>query len=128
MTITRLDHYNIRAPRAVIDRVVDFYGALLKLSPGQRPDFGIDGVWLYDRDYPIVHLTVDETAVAPIENNHLNHIAFRCVGMKTYLDRLDALGVDYTAAYIAELDMTQVFLYDPAGIQVELDFPNEKAG
>ena len=126
MTITRLDHYNIRAPMTVIDRVVDFYGVLLKLTPGPRPDFGIDGVWLYDDDHPIVHLTVDETAVPSGENTHLNHIAFRCVGMQTYLDRLKAMNIAYTAAHIPELDMTQVFFYDPAGIQVELDFPREK--
>ena len=126
MTITRLDHYNIRAPKAVIDKVVDFYGKVLKITPGPRPDFGIDGVWLYDDDYPMVHLTVDETAVAPGTNTHFNHVALRCSGMATYLQRLDAAGIPYTATYIPELDMTQVFFYDPAGIQIELDFPNEK--
>lgn len=126
MTITRLDHYNIRAPKAVIEKIVDFYGTVLKLVPGPRPDFGIDGVWLYDGDYPMVHLTVDDTAAAPGENTHLNHVAFRCVGIQTYLERLGATGTDYTPIYIPELDMTQVFFFDPAGIQIELDFPNEK--
>ncbi|MDJ0780347.1 MAG: hypothetical protein QNJ22_00165 [Desulfosarcinaceae bacterium] len=125
MHITRLDHYNIRAPQAVIDAVVVFYREVLALTPGPRPDFGIPGVWLYQGAYPIVHLTVDEAAVAPAENTHFNHVAFRCVGLKTYLDRLAARRVAYTAAYISELEMTQVFFFDPAGIQIELDFLNE---
>lgn len=126
MTITRLDHYNIRAPKTVVEKVVGFYGAVFNLIPGPRPDFGIDGVWLYDGDYPMVHLTVDETATAPGENTHFNHVAFRCVGIQTYLERLAAIGTACTDIYIPELDMTQVFFVDPAGIQIELDFPNEK--
>ena len=126
MAIVRLDHYNIRAPRKIIDGVIVFYKKILGLVPGPRPDFGIPGEWLYDGDYPIVHLAVDETATPPPANQHFNHVAFRCRGMDGYIQRLNAMKVPVEDVYVPELDMTQLFFYDPAGVLVELDFPNEK--
>jgi len=128
MSIIRLDHFNIRAPRKVIEEVIVFYKNLLGLVPGSRPDFGIDGEWLYDGDYPMIHLAVDDTATPPSENQHLNHVAFQCRGMPRYVQRLDAMNVSFEDIYIPDLDMTQLFFYDPAGILIELDFLNEKLG
>lgn len=127
MSIIRLDHYNIRAPQKIIDEVIAFYNNLLGLVPGPRPDFGIDGEWLYDGDYPMVHLATDDRSIPPPENQHINHIAFRCRGMAQYIQRLNAMNVAIVdMVYVPELDMTQLFFYDPAGILIELDFPNEK--
>jgi hypothetical protein len=126
MSIIRLDHFNIRAPRRIIDDVIGFYRGILDLTPGSRPEFGIEGDWLYSGDHPIVHLTVDETAVAPAKNEHLNHIAFRCKGLDMYLKRLNAANIAFTDAYIPDLDITQLFVFDPAGIQIELNFLHEK--
>ena len=126
MSIIRLDHFNIRAPQKVIDEVVVFYKNLLDLVPGPRPDFGIDGDWLYDGDHPMVHLAVDEAAIPPADNQYLNHIAFQCRGMDRYIQRLNAMNVAFEDIYVSELDMTQLFFYDPAGILIELDFHHEK--
>ena len=126
MSIVRLDHFNIRAPKQVIDEVTKFYGEILDLTTGPRPNFSSKGAWLYLGDHPYIHLTVDETATAPGGNEHLNHIAFHCKGLDTYLERLKAADIDFADAYIPDLDMTQLFFHDPAGIQVELNFVHEK--
>jgi catechol 2,3-dioxygenase-like lactoylglutathione lyase family enzyme len=126
MSIVRLDHLNIRAPRRVIDEVTGFYREILGLTPGPRPNFSSDGTWLYSGDHPYVHLTVDEEAIAPGKNEHLNHIAFRCKGLDAYLNRLDGANISYSDAFLPDMDMTQLFFYDPAGVQIELNFLHEK--
>ncbi len=126
MTIVRLDHFNIRAPKKVIDEVTEFYGNILDLTPGPRPDFSIEGAWLYLGDHPYIHLTVDEAATVPGRNEHLNHIAFHCKDLDSYVKKLKASSIPCSDAYLPDLDMTQLFFYDPAGIQIELNFVHEK--
>ena len=43
----QLHHYSVTAPADVIAEVVDFYGKLLGVKPGHRPDFGVTGECLY---------------------------------------------------------------------------------
>ena len=126
MSIVRLDHFNIRAPKQTIDDVVKFYNDILELKPGPRPNFSSEGTWLYIGNHPYVHLTVDESATIPEKNNHLNHIAFHCTGLDIYLKRLKAANITFTDAYLPDMDMTQLFFFDPAGIQIELNFVQER--
>jgi hypothetical protein len=42
--------------------------------------------------------------------------------------RLDARGVDYHKNLIADIGLRQVFLYDPSGIKIELNFMLEGPG
>jgi len=37
--------------------------------------------------------------------------------------RCDALGIGYQTQYVPSLDLTQVFLSDPSGVTIELDYP-----
>ena len=126
MSIIRLDHFNIQAPKRIIDDVIAFYRKILALTIGSRPDFGIEGFWLYSGDHPIIHLTVDETAIVPGKNQYFNHVAFRCEGIEIYIKRLQAANVAYKDEYIPDADLAQLFFLDPAGIQVELNFLHEK--
>lgn len=126
MSIVRIDHYNIQAPKGVINEVVGFYRRVLALTPGLRPNFGVEGAWLYAGDHPLLHLTVNESATAPSPNSHLNHIAMRCKGLDAYVTRLKRAAVKFTHVYIEELDITQLFFFDPAGIRIELNFIHEK--
>lgn len=62
----------------------------------------------------------------PGENEHLNHIAFHCRELDPYIKWLKADGVAFADAYLPDMDMTQLFFYDPAGIQIELNFLHER--
>jgi hypothetical protein len=52
-------------------------------------------------------------------------VAFRAEGLETFLARLDTLDIDYRCSHIPELDLTQLFLRDPAGTGLEINFAGE---
>ena len=62
----QLDHINIRAPRDLIEQVKDFYGELLGMVEGPRPDFDSEGYWLYAGEKALIHLSVSPDGPEPI--------------------------------------------------------------
>ena len=124
-----LHHFNIKAPAELLGPVRDFYVEVLGLTVGERPDFSREGFWLYSRDEPIVHLTAcDETdarANGKTGPNFFDHIAFSCQGLAGFIARLKQLNVAYEVDEVASLGQTQIFIHDPAGVGVELNFVNE---
>ncbi len=52
MVVKRLDHFNIKAPEGLLNRVKAFYIDLLDLKEGFRPDLPGKGAWLYNGDHP----------------------------------------------------------------------------
>ncbi|HET7921633.1 MAG TPA: VOC family protein [Gammaproteobacteria bacterium] len=126
MNITGLDHYNLRVPQGLLDSVCRFYADVLKLVPGPRPPFRSSGRWLYAADQPLLHLTgfePDETPQAGTPGTGwFNHVAFRCEDLAAAEARLKAHGVAYQRDEVPLLGQVQLFLTDPAGIGVELNF------
>jgi catechol 2,3-dioxygenase-like lactoylglutathione lyase family enzyme len=116
----RLDHATINT--ADVGATVAFFGEYLGLQPGFRPDFGFPGAWLYpeDGDYPIVHLIGVDTDKEP--GGNFDHIAFRGVDMKAYVDLLRSNGQPFTVAAVAETPLSQVQHFDPNGVKIEVTF------
>ena len=54
-----------------------------------------------------------------------DHVAFTCTGLAAMRARLDALGISYRLADVPLTRQTQIFLEDPAGNGVELNFAVE---
>jgi catechol 2,3-dioxygenase-like lactoylglutathione lyase family enzyme len=126
MKVKGLDHYNICGSKPEIDGVIRFYCEIFGFTEGYRPNFGIDGSWLYVGETPLVHLTVvDNDVNAGTATGNLQHIAFSCQGLAAFQRAFDERGIDYKIARVAELDITQLFLLDPAGIPLELSFVGE---
>jgi len=122
----RLDHINIAAPFDLLEKVRDFYCAVLDLKVGFRPDFSDRGFWLYSDDKPIVHLSERSERQASQQPGTLDHIAFRSSGLGAVKNRLTACGIEYRSGFIAELNMTQLFFKDPAGTGLEVSFADER--
>ena len=120
-----IDHINIKAPEALLEQVRDFYCEALGLTNGFRPAFSSAGYWLYAGEQPLVHLSVGTVTSATDTSGYLDHVAFRASGLGGVLQRLEALGVDYRSSHIDELDLTQLFLRDPAGTGLEVNFKGE---
>jgi len=127
MTLHALNHFTVRP--VDLERTKDFYAEVLGLPIGYRPPLGFPGYWLYCGDVPTVHL------IGPRENEAgmparaagatglLDHIAFSCTGLAAMKDNLKARGIGFEERVIPRDRQTQLFLRDPDGIAVELNYP-----
>ncbi len=118
----KIDHINIAAPLALLDKARDFYCGALELEVGPRPDFGIPGYWLYGDGCPIVHLIESGNHHPAEKPYYLDHVAFEVQGLEAYTGRLDRLGVAYAVNHLPDFKLSQVFCEDPCGIRIEANF------
>ena len=128
MAIAGLNHFNIMGSRSLIGDVRAFYVDVIGLSEGWRPDFDFEGHWLYAGDAPILHLMVSEEGAVTDEGGlssttgHLDHIALTAADLMAVESRLIELGQVYKKKVIPGFNVTQLFLHDPIGLGVELNF------
>jgi catechol 2,3-dioxygenase-like lactoylglutathione lyase family enzyme len=124
-----LHHFNITAPYELLEKVRDFYVGVLGLSVGERPDFTRKGFWLYAGDEPLVHLTAcdagDARAAGEAAPGFFDHIAFSCKGLSGIIERLKRFDISYEVDEVLSLKQVQLFVRDPSGVGVELNFVNE---
>ncbi|MDN0075743.1 hypothetical protein QU481_12695 [Crenobacter sp. SG2303] len=119
-----LDHYNLRAPRALLDELRAFYIAAVGLADGPRPPFARFGYWLYAGTEPVLHLTEaspDEMRIVHAGGT-FDHVAFHATNPTAMAAQLDALGIAYQQAVVPGSGVRQLFFLDPAGNGVELNF------
>ena len=57
----------------------------------------------------------------------IDHIAFRATGLAAMLAHLRSSGVEFSERRASGRAPYQLFLYDPNGIKVELNYPAEEA-
>jgi len=120
-------HFNIRCSESDLSEIERFYGEVIGLKKGYRPDFGAPGIWLYDGDDPILHVGgrfPKGSFVKDKHNGSMDHIAFKASGAVEFRKRLKALGVEFEEQNIKNAGY-QVFLYDPVGTKLEFNFVNE---
>jgi catechol 2,3-dioxygenase-like lactoylglutathione lyase family enzyme len=122
-----LNHFNITAPHGLLEKVRDFYVEVLGLALGERPGFSRNGFWLYAGQLPIVHLTAGDEGDIRVNGETLpcfvDHIAFSCRGLPGLILRLKHLNLPYEV--VEKPSQVQVFVRDPAGVGVELNFAGE---
>lgn len=135
-----LNHYSVRSTQLEASR--RFYETVLGLSVGPRPAFPFPGLWMYRGDHAdvanaVVHLIGidandpeglkrylgDRDPGALKGSGAVDHIAFFSDGLAAMLAHLDALGVPYRERTVPVIALHQVFLDDPDGITVELNYP-----
>lgn len=121
-----LDHINIKAPRALIEDEKRFFCEVLGLREGPRPNFPFHGYWLYSGDTALVHLSDGKHHVATSDESYFDHVAFRSTGLREWIRSLEQKGIAYSARYLSDIGLTQVFVRTPSNTRVEVDFKNEK--
>ena len=124
MNVLSFSHFNLRAPRELLDALRDFYTQVVGLKPGERPPFRSFGYWLYAGEQAVLHLSEarpDETRSIEATTT-FDHVAFNCSGRREFETRLVQRGIRYEVASVPQTGQLQLFFNDPAGNGVELSF------
>ena len=124
MQVRSFSHYNLRAPRELLEQLRAFYVEVVGLEVGHRPAFRRSGYWLYAGEQAVLHLSEasgDEARV-PRAPGTFDHAAFNCTGQQEFEARLARLGIGYEVAHVPQTGQVQLFFDDPAGNGVELTF------
>jgi catechol 2,3-dioxygenase-like lactoylglutathione lyase family enzyme len=127
MGLNALNHFTIRP--VDLERTKGFYVDVLGLTIGDRPPLGFPGYWLYCGGIPTVHLIGPRESEAgwperkPAATGLLDHIAFSCTGLADMRTRLKKHAIQHTERVIPRDRQTQIFLHDPDGVAVELNYP-----
>ena len=151
MEIKRIDHYSIRTLDVEASR--KFYTEIIGLRVGPRPPFNFPGLWLYsgeppadldhaEGNYGIVHVMgvdrdnpqalLDYMGGADPDTQQgntgaLDHIALAVTGRAGMLERCRRSNVSYFERAVPVLGLHQVFIKDPNGLTIELNFPASEA-
>jgi catechol 2,3-dioxygenase-like lactoylglutathione lyase family enzyme len=146
MDIKRVDHYSIRTLDLEASR--RFYTEVIGLKVGPRPPFDFPGYWLYSgeppadlknstRNYGLVHLmgvdkdnpgaldayVGDRKAAPDGGTGSLDHVAFAATGRGAMIDRCRRQNVSYFERAVPMLGLHQLFIKDPDGVMLELNYP-----
>jgi hypothetical protein len=53
----------------------------------------------------------------------VDHVAFACTDLEGVRSKIAATGLEFRERKVPSLDLTQIFVVDPSGITLELNFP-----
>jgi catechol 2,3-dioxygenase-like lactoylglutathione lyase family enzyme len=116
------------------------------LRSGYRPPFAFPGIWLYPGDdeseFGVVHIIGvdpddpsglarylgDKPMDAVAGTGTFDHIAFLANDWSAMRERCRAAGVRYSERTVPSLGLHQVFVVDPSGVTIELNYPASEAG
>ncbi len=126
MSVGVLDHFNIRTRD--LKGTVRFYQDILGLENGARPNFAFPGAWLYSEGRAVVHLvdiSPTDEAQKP-DSGVVHHVAFVSHGFDGMKQRLAAKGVEFEARQVPGGELWQIFIRDPNGVMIELNYEAAK--
>lgn len=134
MRVTTIDHVNIQTED--LARTVAFYTDTLGLRAGDPPAkldpaeiqwmFGEDGHPLFHLSRPGALMDVQVEALRAGHSGAVHHVALLCAGHEQMIGRLDALGTAYSTNEVPAIGLRQIFVRDPNGVLIELNFPPER--
>ena len=139
MPLTHLEHYLIQT--ADMEATRDFYTRVLGFHVGPSPDFKFPVFWLYLGDKDVIHVTQGGANISENRKKYLgqqsdavsgsgviDHMAFRCTGLSDMMEHLTRQSVSFTRRMVNDQGLFQLFLMDPNGVKVELNFSNAEVG
>jgi len=132
--VSALEHVTIRC--AQLQRTRDFYVDLMGLTDGERPDFPFRGHWLYLGGIPVVHLVEASDSAgawgrdivipkAAEGTGSFDHVAFKGNDFQAMRTRLQKAGLIFKERVVPGGRLSQLFVPDPEGVLVEINFRND---
>jgi catechol 2,3-dioxygenase-like lactoylglutathione lyase family enzyme len=127
--VLSLDHVNIRV--ADIRKTLSFYSDVLGMRCGPVPGFRdmVESAWIYaGDDRPVLHvgtgtLAVSRASAAPSMGcGSIDHVALECLDYERFCARFVEWGIDARYNDVPMARLKQIFVTDPDGICLELNF------
>lgn len=139
MPLSHIEHFLVQSTDIAATR--DWYVRVLGFEDGWHPDFKFPVCWLYLGDRDVIHITEGGAAVSENRKRYvgqesqatsgsgvIDHIAFRAAGLRETLAHLKRQNVEFKARQVSDQGLYQLFLFDPNGIKIELNFANTEDG
>jgi catechol 2,3-dioxygenase-like lactoylglutathione lyase family enzyme len=132
MPVTELNHFLIRTND--LERTKDFYCSVLGFEVMPRPDFPFPGYWLGVNGKIQVHLAQGGVPnselyylgsprnAATTNSGVVDHIAFLASDPEKLNSRFEKLKLASRKRYFPEFKLYQMFVKDPDGLTIELNF------
>jgi catechol 2,3-dioxygenase-like lactoylglutathione lyase family enzyme len=133
MALSFMEHFLIQS--ADIEATKDWWCNVLGMRVGPSPDFKFPVYWLYIDETDVLHLTqggknvsdnrmkyLGQSSQATEGSGVIDHIGFRATGLDATIEKLNSLGIDFKERQVNDQGLYQLFLFDPNGVKVELNF------
>lgn len=128
MPLLDIHHIALRCKPGNLEETRKFYTTLLGMKEAARPNLGFAGAWL-DINSTMFHI-VDHRPAKHLDPWHqrneadamFDHIAVKSHGFDEIRDRLIESGADWRQLDLRSAGLWQLFVLDPNGIIVELNF------
>jgi catechol 2,3-dioxygenase-like lactoylglutathione lyase family enzyme len=138
MGLLHLEHFLIQCADVAATR--DWYVNTLGFEDGPHPDFKFPVCWLYLNGRDVIHITeggkntsanrkayLGQQSDALEGTGVIDHMAFRCAGLKDMMERLSTRSVEFKRRQVNDQGLFQLFLFDPNGVKIELNFEASEA-
>jgi catechol 2,3-dioxygenase-like lactoylglutathione lyase family enzyme len=138
MPLSHIEHFLLQT--ADMEKTRKWYVDVLGMRVGPNPDFKFPVFWLYLGDKDVVHVTeggakvsenrkryVGQESQATSGSGAVDHIAFRATGLRKMIAHLESLGVDFKQRKVDDQGLYQLFMFDPNGVKIELNYSSTEA-
>ena len=142
MALQKLAHFSVRTTDLELSK--KFYTEILGFTVGFRPAFPFPGIWLYqggdEAEFGVVHLIgIDKNDPDGLKeylgdkdestlhgSAAVDHIAFIASDLSDMHRRLKQGGLPYRERTVPGLGLHQLFVDDPSGVTIELNYPADE--
>jgi catechol 2,3-dioxygenase-like lactoylglutathione lyase family enzyme len=136
VALTGMEHYLVLT--SDLDATRDFYQDALGMTQGFRPQLGFPGYWMYIGATPVIHIAEWNTYTAHSNGKDIpvtapaastgafDHVAFNAEDSVSVVARLERHGVTPARNLVSKSGMRQLFVFDPNGVKIEINFRSLK--
>lgn len=139
MPLAHIEHYLIAADD--MEATKNWYASVLGMNEGWHPEFNFPVVWMYLDGKDVVHISQSAKNATDNQKTYLgrtsqntgagtgalDHIAFRATGLPAMMAHLKQQKIDFSERRANGQALYQLFMLDPNGIKVELNFDSAEA-
>ena len=138
MPLSHLEHALIQT--ADMEGTKNWYVDVLGMKVGPHPDFKVPVYWLYIGDHDVLHIAEGGKNVSEARLKYagqqstetygsgvVDHLAFRCSELDEMISNLKQRGIAFKERQVDNQGLYQLFLIDPNGVKIELNFPAAEA-